>query len=266
MAEAFAWIDRNGDGTISRIELIQACRRDERVRALLGLPQTIRQEDGTRDAFERAFQHLDADDSKGVTLDEFLELAPHFIAEGAPADDSQVSASSTVPMAMPPPPTGARAAGSIGLTRALGTSSPVPAANPSQGASTELVQVEVPAGAVGGEVLVVESASGGQYEVLVPDGAAEGEIIEIELPVDLAASDAGENEAGTKALELPPDTYGQEGGPFHTLLQERYAHLQSPIGPGPAQSSPPQQSQSPATSFRKTRSGRYLMDEREVSS
>ena len=44
------------DGVLSRIEVIKACRADERVRELLGLPRVIRQEDGTRDAFEAVFQ------------------------------------------------------------------------------------------------------------------------------------------------------------------------------------------------------------------
>ena len=68
IAEAFARIDTNGDGVLSRIEVIKACRADEGVRMLLRLPQVIRQEDGTRDVFERVFQRLDADDSKEITL------------------------------------------------------------------------------------------------------------------------------------------------------------------------------------------------------
>ena len=46
-------------------------RRDVAVRALLGLPATIRQEDGSRDAFERVFQAMDVDDSKQIDADEF---------------------------------------------------------------------------------------------------------------------------------------------------------------------------------------------------
>ena len=54
--------------------MIQAARADESVRALLGLPEKIRQEDGSRDAFEAVFQMIDADDSKtvyGLTQKEF---------------------------------------------------------------------------------------------------------------------------------------------------------------------------------------------------
>ena len=71
IAEAFSLIDANGDGVLSRAEVIKACRANERVRTLLGLPKNIRQEDGTRDSFEEVFQKFDADDSKSITLDEF---------------------------------------------------------------------------------------------------------------------------------------------------------------------------------------------------
>ena len=72
--EAFGLIGRNRDGILTRIEVIQACREDERVRILLGLPQYIRQEDGTRDCLEAVFQRLDADDSKSIDFDEFSRL------------------------------------------------------------------------------------------------------------------------------------------------------------------------------------------------
>jgi hypothetical protein len=104
---AFALIDKNGDKMLSRIEVIKALRTQPSVQALLSLPATIRQEDGTfagfeshasgcerhsvavaalpavdsslgrarmsgtRDLFERVYQRMDADDSKSVTLEEF---------------------------------------------------------------------------------------------------------------------------------------------------------------------------------------------------
>jgi len=68
---AFELIDRDGGGTLSRAEVILAVRRDVAVRALLGLPATIRQEDGSRDNFERVFQAMDVDDSKQIDADEF---------------------------------------------------------------------------------------------------------------------------------------------------------------------------------------------------
>jgi Ca2+-binding EF-hand superfamily protein len=99
VAAAFRRIDTNGDGHLSRAEVIIACRTDAevralllgrlaaackcsprrpllspQVRALLGLPQHIRQEDGTREAFERVFQRFDVDDSKGIEMDEFMRV------------------------------------------------------------------------------------------------------------------------------------------------------------------------------------------------
>ena len=84
--EAFKLIDKNGDGVLSRIEVIQACRSDERVAKLLRLPQTIKQEDGSRDRFEEIFQQMDTDDSKEVDMEEFQrfwvsQVLPHLWKE-----------------------------------------------------------------------------------------------------------------------------------------------------------------------------------------
>ncbi|KAL1511747.1 hypothetical protein AB1Y20_005035 [Prymnesium parvum] len=101
MHEAFQLIDKNGDGTLTRIEVIQACRHDARVRELLRLPETIRQEDGSRDEFELVFQRMDADDSKGVDFKEFAtfwkrEIIPFLqsLASDDEDDDAASSASS----------------------------------------------------------------------------------------------------------------------------------------------------------------------------
>ena len=69
---AFERIDKDGSGTLSRIEIIQACKIDPGVRSLLGIPAAIRQEDGSRDALELVFQAIDKDGSKAITLAEFL--------------------------------------------------------------------------------------------------------------------------------------------------------------------------------------------------
>jgi hypothetical protein len=71
---AFALIDKNGNGTLSRGEVIIACRESEEVRTLLGLPKVIRQEDGSRDRFEAVFQRLDKDETKAIDQDEFTSV------------------------------------------------------------------------------------------------------------------------------------------------------------------------------------------------
>lgn len=68
---AFRSIDANGNGSLSRAEVIKAARADASLRALLGLPATIRASDGSHAFFESVFQRLDADDSRAIDLDEF---------------------------------------------------------------------------------------------------------------------------------------------------------------------------------------------------
>jgi len=72
VADAFALMDVNHDGALSRIEVIKAVRTQQSVRDLLGLGPVLRQEDGSREQFEAIFQRLDADDSKTISLDEFM--------------------------------------------------------------------------------------------------------------------------------------------------------------------------------------------------
>eukprot|EP01052_Picozoa_sp_SAG31_P055067 SAG31_NODE_14998_length_776_cov_1.412112_1_plen_258_part_11 len=68
-ARLFHTVDKNSDGSLSRAELIKAARGDIELRELLGLPARIGDED--RAAFERVFQGMDADDSRGVVFAEF---------------------------------------------------------------------------------------------------------------------------------------------------------------------------------------------------
>ena len=69
-AAAFHKIDKNNDGLLSRIEVIGRRAR----RACFSLAPTIKQEDGSREAFEAVFQMIDADNSKTITLPEFLRV------------------------------------------------------------------------------------------------------------------------------------------------------------------------------------------------
>jgi len=63
--------DLNGDGQVSKIELIKLLRTDHEVADFFGLPYHIRQEDGTRDQMEAWFQQIDKDGDRFLTFDEF---------------------------------------------------------------------------------------------------------------------------------------------------------------------------------------------------
>jgi hypothetical protein len=67
----FASIDANGDGQLSAAEVIKAVRANPLVARMLGLDH-VRQEDGSRDAFERQFQEIDKDHNRKIDLSEFV--------------------------------------------------------------------------------------------------------------------------------------------------------------------------------------------------
>ena len=87
--EVFEMIDVNGDKKLSRAEVIKVCRANEGIRTLLGLPANIRQEDGTRDQFEKVFQQMDQDDSKEVDADEFEDFWFTIILPGHRSNESK---------------------------------------------------------------------------------------------------------------------------------------------------------------------------------
>jgi len=70
-AELWELCDKNGDGQVSRIELIHTLRSNARLAEALGLQTHIRAEHSSHDAFEVVFQGMDVDASKGVTLKEW---------------------------------------------------------------------------------------------------------------------------------------------------------------------------------------------------
>jgi len=79
----FRRADRNGDGNLTRAELILRLRKDDELRNLLKLPKNI--SDAERDAFEAVFQGMDVDDSRGVTEEEFVAFLSTVVLHGAPA-------------------------------------------------------------------------------------------------------------------------------------------------------------------------------------
>ena len=71
---AFQLMDTSGNGRLSRAEVIKAARGDPMIRQLLDLPRVIRQEDGSRDRFEKVFQAMDRNDSKEIDYAEFAQF------------------------------------------------------------------------------------------------------------------------------------------------------------------------------------------------
>ena len=80
----------------------------EQIRELLQLPKEIRQEDGTRDAFEAVFQALDADSSKTIDPEEFVRFFSERAAASKASSASAVNLanfaaySSAAPLSAPP--------------------------------------------------------------------------------------------------------------------------------------------------------------------
>ena len=70
--EIFQQIDANGDGEISQIEFIKALRKDGGLALRLGLPHEIHQEDESRKLFALTYADIDKDQSKSISLEEFL--------------------------------------------------------------------------------------------------------------------------------------------------------------------------------------------------
>lgn len=67
----FEKCDTNSDGHINKRELVLGIRRDATVAAFFGLPEVIRQEDGSRDQMEQIFQSLDKNDDREISWAEF---------------------------------------------------------------------------------------------------------------------------------------------------------------------------------------------------
>ena len=87
--QVFDMIDRDHNGLLTRAEIIVGVRKNPELRHLLGLPDHIRQEDGSRDLFEQVFQHIDLDDSKAVSLAEFQSYVVEIISAGQPVNHPQ---------------------------------------------------------------------------------------------------------------------------------------------------------------------------------
>jgi len=80
LRQIFEAVDVNRDGNINKREMIKFCRSSPDLAALLGFPEGVRQEDGSRDILEMRFQAIDRDDDREVTWEEFRDF---FMAEMA---------------------------------------------------------------------------------------------------------------------------------------------------------------------------------------
>jgi len=80
LRQIFETVDVNRDGSINKREMIKFCRSSPDVAALLGFPEGVRQEDGSRDILEMRFQAIDRADDREVTWEEFRDF---FMAEMA---------------------------------------------------------------------------------------------------------------------------------------------------------------------------------------
>eukprot|EP01043_Picozoa_sp_COSAG02_P025914 COSAG02_NODE_1475_length_12422_cov_20.622170_5_plen_1358_part_00 len=68
----FACVDVNGDGALSRAELIMSLRKDPDLAELLGLP--VRVGAAERSAFEAVFRSMDGDNDNAIDADEFVQF------------------------------------------------------------------------------------------------------------------------------------------------------------------------------------------------
>ena len=72
LREAFALIDLDESGTLTRGELVRGCREKESVRTLMGLPRNLRGDVAAQGRFDALFAKLDTDGSGNVTNKEFI--------------------------------------------------------------------------------------------------------------------------------------------------------------------------------------------------
>mmetsp|Transcript_48262 Transcript_48262/g.103483 ORF Transcript_48262/g.103483 Transcript_48262/m.103483 type:complete len:389 (+) Transcript_48262:58-1224(+) len=74
LREIFDQVDIDGSGHINKRELIKTLRTQQEVAEFLGLPTTVRQEDGSRTAVEVFFQGVDRNDDRSISWEEFCDF------------------------------------------------------------------------------------------------------------------------------------------------------------------------------------------------
>ncbi len=131
----FDFIDRGGDGLVNVREMLLALRKSQELADLLHLPMHIRQEDGTREAFETMFQKMDQHDLREVTFKQFIKyVKAHGHGTGSPRRSTRkavwgASTSTNMPTAAPPARATPRAPSSSPL-EVVAQETPVQASSP----------------------------------------------------------------------------------------------------------------------------------------
>jgi Ca2+-binding EF-hand superfamily protein len=113
----FARVDANGDGTVTRAELIKALRGDAELQEMLQLPARV--QESQREAFERVFQGMDRDNDREVTVTEFVRFVTRTQRAAEPEDGAaarnqpQVASQPTQAAEQPPQRQGDHHSGSV---------------------------------------------------------------------------------------------------------------------------------------------------------
>ncbi len=90
LRQIFGRADRDGNGSLTRAELILRLRQDAELADILQLPQKVGDE--SRDAFEDVFQHMDRDDDHEVTVEDFVGYLSAYQGAAAPDESGTETA------------------------------------------------------------------------------------------------------------------------------------------------------------------------------
>jgi len=101
LIEVFRLADTNNNGTISQLEAVKALRSNDSFARAFGFKGRlqIREADGTRDLFRKAFQHVDTDGDNSITWEELVAYARSHVEESISGINDQDVMGDTLPLA-----------------------------------------------------------------------------------------------------------------------------------------------------------------------